>query len=205
MQGAEPALRSITSADTTVLAVYTEGWTSGQPRRLIQAIWKDGYIAWSGDRLEGGAPYYEGRIDPKRLDSLLAKLEHDGLFAEKSLAKPRFGPDSPFTTILIRFGDSQIELRSWHELYESGGKAVGATSGLSGLNGRRLFEALKEQPSDYLFFRFVWSEILRTCGRTCSLGRNAFKRGGGDERGDRFFARNTGPRTNDPSKLWFVH
>lgn len=161
VSGAETVSRPITDSDG-VLAVYTQDWglhsSSLQPR-LILAAWNDGYVVWSEDRLQGGAPYHAGRVDPKRLESTLSNLERDGLFAEKSLAKSIFGPDSRFTTILIRSGKKKIEMRSWHELYESQGKVVAVAHGLTGLEGQSLFEALKGQPSDYLLFRLVWTDI----------------------------------------------
>jgi hypothetical protein len=174
VSGAETVLRPITDADG-VLAVYTEDWGLGssslQPR-LTLAVWKDGYVVWSEDRLHGGAPYHAGRIDPKRLDSTLSDLERDGLFAEKSLARSNFGPDSSFTTILIRSGKKKIEMRSWHELYESEGKVVAAVHGLTGLGNQSLFQALKEQPSDYLLFRLVWNDIrARAAGLIPSAGK----------------------------------
>lgn len=157
---AESVSRPITEADA-VLAVYAEDWgltSAGQPR-LILAVWKDGYTVWSEDRVRGGAPYHAGQVVPKRVNTLLANLERDGLFADESLARAHFGPDAKFTTILIRFNKKQIKMCSWHELSEAEGGCVAAAHGLTGLNGQPLFGALKEQPGDYLLFRFVWSEI----------------------------------------------
>lgn len=159
-QGAESALRPVTEADS-VLAVYTENWELGaKPEtRLILAVWNDGYVVWSEDRLRGGAPYHTGRTDPKRLDSLLSGLEQKGLFADKSLADWQAGPDSEFTTILVRFKKKELAMKSWHELAESEAGVIAAAHGLTGLNGQRLFQVLKKQPPDYLVFRYIWSDI----------------------------------------------
>ena len=60
--GDETAARPIERADS-VLAIYPEdlGRAPRDPA-LILAIWPDGQIVWSKDRLKGGAPYYAGRI-----------------------------------------------------------------------------------------------------------------------------------------------
>ena len=166
-RAAEAESRPVSNADT-VVAVYTDsygGAASHQPR-LVLAVWKDGHIVWSDDRLRGGAPYRAGQIDPKRLASLLSDLERIGLFGEEELARSYVGPDAAFTTILIHNGARRIAMRSWHELYESNGTVVALADGLMALEHRSLFKVLKDQPADYLFFRYVWSEVR---GRTAAL------------------------------------
>src|SRR6516164_2031205 len=56
----------ITEADT-VLAVYAEDWTlwNTDIYRIIIAIWPDGHVVWSENRLGGGAPYCTGKVDPR--------------------------------------------------------------------------------------------------------------------------------------------
>lgn len=156
---AEPAKRPITDADA-VLAIYTEDWGLGSSSgpQLILSIWGDGYIVWSEDRLKGGAPYHAGRIEAKKIDQLLSRLERDGIFDEKSLADPHFGPDSTFTVIQIRRGKKQIEMRSWHELAESH-EGTFAPAEIRSLEGQQLFAALKKQSSENLLYRLVWNEI----------------------------------------------
>ena len=88
---AEPAAGSAAGTNT-VLAIYTEDCglgSAGEPQ-LVLAVWGDGRIVWSDDRLHGGSPYHAARIAPVRLHSLLSKFERDGLFAEKSLAQLEF-------------------------------------------------------------------------------------------------------------------
>jgi hypothetical protein len=88
----------------------------------------------------------------------LAQFEADGLFAEKTLNRAHFGPDSEFLTVLVKSGKQSVQMRSWHELREDSGKVVADLSGATALDGRRRLEVLRKSPSDYLFFRFVWSE-----------------------------------------------
>jgi hypothetical protein len=154
------AAQPITGADT-VLAVYTEDWrlgSSGGPR-LVLALWGDGRALWSEDRLRGGAPYRAGRINPKRLTALLSRLERDGFFADEELSRSHFGPDSQFTTILVRSGKKQLKMSSWHELAEAGGTVVATGAGLVPLDGRSRLAALARESAEYLHYRLAWSEL----------------------------------------------
>jgi hypothetical protein len=155
----EHGVRPISGADA-VLAIYCDDGdrTSATEPGIILAAWPDGQIVWSADRLHGGTPYREGRIDPDKVADLLARFDQDGLFADKKLNEPDFGPDAGFTTLLIKFGKKQVEMRSWHELYEASGKVVAKRHGLESLNGRRRLDVLRKEPAQYLGFRFVWSE-----------------------------------------------
>jgi len=182
----QPRPRPIERAET-VLAIYPEDWglASAKPvSAIVLAIWPDGHIVWSKDRLHGGAPYFTGRIDPEDVSALLSRFEHDGLFADKKLNWAHFGPDSDFTTLLVKSGKKQLKMQSWHELYEDGGKAIVGHHGARGLDGRRRLEALRDEPAEYLHYRFVWSE---TRGRLIDLipndgkpisGRPVVDRGG---------------------------
>src|SRR5687767_13791977 len=102
----KPVVRPITEADT-VLAVY---WTNmslavAPPSdRLVLAIWPDGRAVWSADRVRGGPPYFEGRVEPKRVTALLDRFDREGLFADETLNRAHFGPDSQFNTVLVKSG-----------------------------------------------------------------------------------------------------
>ena len=162
-----PTSRPITDADS-VVAIYNERF--GITSQLVLAVWKDGHVVWSEDPLYGGAPYHAGRIEPKRLASFVSALDQDGLFAQQD-GVVRLATDRSFTTILIRSGKKKIKMQSWHELAEGGGKLVVSSRGLIPLNGRPLFEALRGEPAEYLFFRFLWSEIRsRAAGLVPSAG-----------------------------------
>jgi hypothetical protein len=152
-------VRPISSAES-VLAVYHESDALGSSVEppIILVAWPDGHIVWSINRLNGGAPYRTGQIDPKRITSLLARFENDGLFADENLTQAHFGPDSAFTTILIRSGRNHVQMQSWHELFEGSGKLVADHRGVRSLEGRPRLQVLRQSPAEYLFFRFVWSE-----------------------------------------------
>jgi hypothetical protein len=162
--GAEPAEKPISQAGAA-LAIYVknDGLASDpgpEPfTKVILAIWGDGKIVWSHDRLRGGAPYHTAEIDPPKIQSLLANLKRDGLFTENSFQRAYFGPDSRYTTILVRFGKDKLEMSSWHELAESSGNSVSADGSITGLDGRQLYQVLKDGKPEYLLFRMTWNEI----------------------------------------------
>ncbi len=149
------------SEANSVLAVYVEDHGlrpgAGTPAVILVA-WPDGRIIWSTDRIKGGAPYRAGRVDPKKVESLLSRFEQDGLFADEKLNRGNFGPDSSFTTVNIKLGKKQVKKQSWHELFEQLDTTVANHTGVSALQGRRRLDVLRASPADYLFFRFVWSE-----------------------------------------------
>ena len=152
-------MRPISEADS-VLAVYREDWgldSPGEPA-IILVAWADGHIVWSGDRLNGGAPYRAGHVDPKKLAAILSRFDKDGLFADEKLNHAHFGPDSQFITVFIKSGKKQVKMQSWHELFEVSDNVVVDHNGAGTREGRRRLDVLSKAPADYLFFRFVWSE-----------------------------------------------
>lgn len=163
--GDDPPTKPISESES-VLAIYTQNDSLGIGNpgpemfsKLIVAVWGDGTIVWSDDRLNGGMPYRSARIDPKKVKSLLAGLKRDGAFDEKSLQRGYLGPDSHHTVILVRFENKQLEMSSWHELYEGDSKRIALSYGLTLLDNRQRYQALKDEPSEYLLFRMVWSDI----------------------------------------------
>jgi hypothetical protein len=161
MSAEEPkvTVRPITEADS-VLAVYYKdhGLGSRGGPGLILAAWPDGHIVWSGDRLKGGAPYRAGRVDPKKISALLGRFEKEGLFSDETLNQAHFGPDSEFLTVFIKSGKQQVQMQSWHELFEESDNLVATEGGVSVLEGRRRLDVLRKAKPEYLFFRTVWSE-----------------------------------------------
>lgn len=149
------------SAAPEVLAVYAEDWgldSAGEPG-LIAAVWGDGYAVWSEDDLKGGAPFFHGQVPKERVASLLSRLRADGLFVDARLAQANFGPDSRFTTILVRTGGDALRMQSWHERNEANGRLIASSSGLEPLDGTSRLAALKRQPAEYLYYRAVWAEL----------------------------------------------
>ncbi len=174
--GAPPAdqeLRAITDAKT-ILAIYYQDWrlTSSGELNIIVAAWDDGRILWSDDRLRGGPPYRGAQIGASRLTELLSRFDEDSLFDIDVLSHPHFGPDTEFTTIVLNSSGKQLKMESSHELVEEKGGIV-REYGTVFSDKRPRFEVLREEPNDYLFYRFVWAEIraralslIPTCGDT---------------------------------------
>lgn len=150
--------RAITEAEA-VVAIYVEhrSLLSSEPPRLILSAWDDGRVVWSDDPVTGGPPYRGARIDPEAVTALLSAFEADGLFELDELEHARFGPDATFTTILLSSGGKRLRMRSWHELMESRG-GVARKTGVVSTEEPRL-HALRDEPADYLFYRFVWADI----------------------------------------------
>lgn len=147
----EPAMRI--SADYAVARVYRDAWGKareawGRPSSgrglpfLILAVWEDGRIVWSSDRLRGGAPFRAGRVEPQKVAALLSRFENDGLFDDEDLKRDHSGPDSSFICIGIKSGQKVVNMRSRHELIEASDK----------------LDELRKRTADYLFYRVVWSE-----------------------------------------------
>ncbi|HXV63050.1 MAG TPA: hypothetical protein VEK15_20285 [Vicinamibacteria bacterium] len=153
-------VRPITNADT-VLAIYTKNFGLQSPgtTQLVVAAWGDGRIVWSDDPLEGGPPYRTAAFPSAQLETLLARLDEDGIFDIEELAHPQFGSDSPFTSILVKLGAKRLELRSWHELHEKGSQAIATSRGIVAREGRRRLDVLRSDTPEYLFFRLVWAEL----------------------------------------------
>jgi hypothetical protein len=147
-------MRPIADAES-VLAIYTGGLGR---RTLILAAWSDGLIVWSGDRVEGGAPYRAGHVDPTKIKALIARLDKDGAFAAEELTRGYVSIDSSFTTMLIKSGKLKLEMSSSHERYESEG-LVCTDRGIYFNRDLRKLDVLRERASaDYLLFRLVWCE-----------------------------------------------
>jgi hypothetical protein len=152
--------RPITEADS-VVAVYWDDWGhfASKGPTIILLAWPDGHIIWSGDRLKGGAPYFTGDIDPKKVATLLARFDKDGLFADEKLSHLDRAIHSQFITVFIKSGKKKVEMQSWHELMEGTYDVVADQRGVtSDLEGRRRLDVLRKAPADYLFYRFVWTE-----------------------------------------------
>jgi hypothetical protein len=159
--------RPITQADG-VVAIYVQDWgrASDAMTKVVLVAWPDGYIVWSEDRIEGGAPYRAGRVSPVRVSVVLERIERDGAFGDKRLAQPCFGPDSRFTTILVKKAGRQLKMDSWHELAEAGGRVVARSCALTPLSSERRLDVLRKEPAEYLYYRLVWAELR---GRASSL------------------------------------
>lgn len=144
-----------------VIAIYTNDWgrgSSGGPK-VIASVWGDGSMVWSKDSLNGGPPYFTAKLKPDDVAAVFKSIDNAGAFEFPKEQRSHFGPDSQFTTILVRRGGKELKLASWHELYEANGKLIAAAHGLTGLDDRKLIPALAKEPAEYLHFRMTWLEL----------------------------------------------
>ena len=148
-------------SEPPAISVAFEGSSSTRPGGLIFAGWKDGTIVWSQDQKKGGPPYQTLKIDPAKLETLLAKLEKDGVFKKTPDDLVYYGPDASYHRIELLSGKKHVYLESWHEAYEGNNPKTVATSyGLTTLDKAKTREqTLSEDNDSYRAFRKLWSEI----------------------------------------------
>src|SRR5262249_39714631 len=126
----KPKSRPLSEA-AEVFAVFTQDWRwGGHDDNLVMAIWGDGHIVWSENRISGGSPYRSGSLDPKKTQAFLAQMQQGGFFNDKDLADVHFGFDSLFTTILVKHKHKEMRMASWHELAEVDENFVATSYGL---------------------------------------------------------------------------
>lgn len=149
--------------ESPVIAVWREDWNlrSATDRGpfVITAVWPDGQIVWSRDDLNGGPPYFQGRIDRQTLRTTLADLETTGAFTASYVRTNNFGPDSYCTGVFLTSGTNTFMSRSWHELAEQNPNCVAASYGLTSLKGRTREDFLKSDDPAYQSYRRLWGEI----------------------------------------------
>ena len=153
-------------AEETNVAALTIYQSVFRPRAIsetrypvIAAVWRDGRIVWSEDRLKGGPPYRQGPFPREKLDSLLDALERKQVFSDASQLRRSFGPDSDYTVIAIDDGRRRVRLESWHELFEQNTNLVATAGGITPLRGDKREDVLRQQPETYRRFRDTWSEV----------------------------------------------
>ena len=167
-----PSPYDVVRSDTlepAAVAVYVAGRGGlegkGVMPWLVLAVWSDGRIISSADRLTGGQPYFESRVDPQAVADLLQTLTAIALksgVASVSYAGP---PDHATTVIQGRTADGRIyELSSWHELAEESGEWIVTERGSVKLEpGHSPQQVLHDNSSEqYTKFRDLWSTVRRT-------------------------------------------
>lgn len=179
------SIRSIGDRTDQISVFVTDNtMRGGGSCQLVFCVWNDGYAVWSKNELTGGPPYYCGQIPSDKIASLFRCVENDGYHDQKSLKADMFGPDSRFTSIVIR-KDNQalVKMRSWHEVEEIIPGQVVLESGVHQLKEgqSRISELFKADP-EYLQFRLAWAELRQKTGQlipsTGTLTKGFVKRDG---------------------------
>jgi hypothetical protein len=85
---------------------------------VIACVWSDGRTVWSGNRTNGGPPYFTGRIERKRLREFMAALDVKGIFDRKVWFSVGF--DSPHHDINIINGKRRLAMSSTLDYLRAG-------------------------------------------------------------------------------------
>ena len=164
-------LTAISDSDG-IVAVLAEDYdlrSNGTPK-IIVALWPNGRIVWSEDRIRGGAPYFTASVEPQLFTKLMVSAREDDCFAIESLGDARVRPDAKFTSILLKDGKSKLRMSSWHEVYQSDPKIIATSAGISRIKGNRLIELANDKP-EYIHYRLAWAELRLAISRLIPVGR----------------------------------
>jgi len=145
------------------IAIFNSGYghnvDRSDPRTIITAIWEDGLIVWSEDKISGGHPYFYNNLLENDVNVLASKLVEAGI--HKDIYTSRSGPDADYTKISMLYKDHNITWESWHDLFEANPNLVVTSLGIESLEGRSREEVLSSQPEDeeYQDFRKTWDKL----------------------------------------------
>lgn len=126
---------------------------------ILVVAWPDGMMVWSKDQVKGGPPFLTAKVDEAKIHEFLTRLEKEQVFKKDADFLVQIGPDASHHSIQIRAGNRQVELLSWHELFEKEPKLVATSRGISSLDGKSREEVLKADTKEYQQFRKLWNEI----------------------------------------------
>jgi hypothetical protein len=157
------------TGEPATVAVYVTAARGGTEEKgpmpwLLTAVWPDGRVVWSDDRVEGGRPYRCGHVAAGPVRALVARL--DALAADGRVPSEfhHVGPDYPRQILQFRAPDGRVYgLGSWHELLEAGGGTVMTDRGNIKLRpGETPEQALREHATEpYRRMRRVWAALRR--------------------------------------------
>jgi hypothetical protein len=126
---------------------------------ILMAVWSDGLVIWAKDQVKGGPPFLTARVEATKVDEFLTHLAKKKVFEKDEDFLVHFGPDSDYHSLRIRSGKKQVELLSWHELFEANPNLIATSHGITSLDGEKREDVLKADAKEYQEFRKLWSEI----------------------------------------------
>ena len=126
---------------------------------ILMAVWSDGMIIWAKDQVKGGPPFLTAQVDAAKVNEFLTRLEMKQVFEKDEYFFVHFGPSSDYHSLRIRSGKKQVELLSWHELFETNRNLIATSHGITSLDGEKREDVLKADLKEYQEFRKLWSEI----------------------------------------------
>jgi hypothetical protein len=146
-------------AEREVLALIQVTGGRG-PDQGILAAWQDGFLVWSADPVQGGAPYLAGQQSPAAVVQALAEITHMIEVEDAPARQFHYGPDSRWLSIeLYDAGQPVLHLGSWHELFEANPGLVVTETGVEPLGGRDREAVLAAQTAGHRAFRRRWQTI----------------------------------------------
>jgi hypothetical protein len=180
----------VNEKEAPLVTIYTEsGGMDFHPEqkdlqyepKVIAAFWKNGNVLWSKDQVNGGPPYFGGKVDLGKVSFFLKEMKTRKYFNNEKLADPHFGPDSSSTTIAILNERQWIHMQSWHELAEQDPRIVATSDGLISVGSRSRSDILMSQPGEYKYYRETWDVIKKEVihlipGKGISLGELHFRK-----------------------------
>jgi len=129
--------------------------------KVILLVWGDGRLLWSKDRLFGGPPYFEGKIEKEQIVSLAKKLGQEKLLDPAAIRRQYMYADSKHVFMFLAKGVQAMTMVSGHPLVERDGEYIETPDGGQKLEGKTLSAALAEQPAEYKEFRKQWDAAMK--------------------------------------------
>jgi hypothetical protein len=129
---------------------------------LMFALWADGYCVWHVLEPGSKSAYRCAKLTAETFDQVVGEIKQAGFFGEKSLQDQRLGPDGANYELKVLTKETKFTMVSWHEPYEGNGKVFASDKGLVPLGGETRLAKLKQEPAEYLFYRFAWLELKST-------------------------------------------
>lgn len=128
---------------------------------VIVAIWQDGTVVRSQDEIQGGAPYFTGKLEPNQVEKVLTGVCRVANRIPPSDPTSYRGVDSSWTTIAVQSDDCTVYWKSWHEVMEASGKLVAVDGHIRGLQpGETVGQVRKKECSkEFQNFLRQWDEI----------------------------------------------
>lgn len=151
----------VTNGAAPVIAITTvpAHW-SRNPALLTLAVWEDGRVVFAREPA-GTTEHREGRVSAKAVTRCLKRLREAGVFEFPYENSAHYGPDSEFVVLYARNGEDEIELKSWHEIFERDGRHVVNSHGVHSHQGRERESLLDPPDSPYVKFRRIWDVTKR--------------------------------------------
>jgi hypothetical protein len=121
--------------------------------RIGVAVWDDGRVVWSGDLLDGGAPYRQAFVSADAVRTTREELMRAlGAMPRRDYVVP----DAASAQFTVRLDEHYLEASSSHELFESNPGLVAVDGGIESLEGRSRADVLRKASPEWRAFRDEW-------------------------------------------------